>query len=318
MNEVGQSLAAAEVQSRSVTTLSGRGVNMQFALLVLSLAGGICGSGAQTGCSPCQLASCPAVLCRVPELLAEDECGCCGRCLGVQGERCGGQGLRHGRCAPGYVCLTSAGGQREEEEEEEEDGDKEEKEEKEEKEGEDEEGTGACVCKHDYPVCGSDSNTYPTICALHLASWMSVHQQGGKIHKAHDGECKYAPVIILSPKSVLNVTGAQVYLACEVKAVPTPIVTWRKVTESPKGVKLLDELPGDRVNVAVQVRGGPSKHESTGWVLINPLTKKDEGVYQCHASNILGEAQIEGTIEVTEKLMVTEDKKEEELQKKED
>lgn len=178
MNDVGQSLAAAEIQSGS---LSRRGVNMQFALLVLALGGVVWGSGAQTGCSDCQLASCPAVLCRVPELLAEDECGCCKRCLGVQGERCGGQGLKHGRCAPGYVCLTSADGPKE-------DGERE-KDEKE--ESEDEEGTGACVCKHDYPVCGSDTNTYPTICALHLASWVSVHQQEGKIHKTHDGECKY-------------------------------------------------------------------------------------------------------------------------------
>ncbi|KAG8130337.1 hypothetical protein E2320_016889, partial [Naja naja] len=70
------------------------------------------------------------------------------------------------------------------------------------------------------------------------------------------------------------------------------------VTESPKGVRLLEELPGDRVNMAVQVRGGPSKHESTGWVLINPLTKDDEGVYQCHATNMVGETQAEGTIKV--------------------
>eukprot|EP00062_Callorhinchus_milii_P007604 gi/632949402/ref/XP_007890137.1/ PREDICTED: insulin-like growth factor-binding protein-like 1 [Callorhinchus milii] len=114
-----------------------------------------------------------------------------------------------------------------------------------------------------------------------------------------------APVIVIPPKPIQNVTGSQVYLACEVKAVPTPIITWRKVTESPKGVKLLEELPGDRVNVAIQVRGGPSKHESTGWVLINPLTKEDEGVYQCHASNILGEVQTEETIKVIEKTIRT-------------
>ncbi|XP_062902794.1 insulin-like growth factor-binding protein-like 1 [Mobula hypostoma] len=268
---------------------------MEFAFLVLMLGGAVWGTGAQTGCDRCHPTDCPAVQCQVPELLAKDECGCCDRCLGVQDELCGGRGLRHGRCAPGYVCLTSADGQRRDEEEG--------------KEGEEEEGTGSCVCKHDYPVCGSDTNTYPTICALHLASWLSVHKQKGKIHKVHDGECKYAPVIILSPKSVQNVTGSQVYLACEVKAVPTPIVTWRKVTESPKGIKLLEELPGDRVNLAVQVRGGPSKHESTGWVLINPLTKEDEGVYQCHASNILGEAQTEGTIKVTEKVIMTKGKK---------
>nr|XP_006122439.1 insulin-like growth factor-binding protein-like 1 [Pelodiscus sinensis] len=109
-----------------------------------------------------------------------------------------------------------------------------------------------------------------------------------------------APVIVVPPKKIHNVTGAQVYLSCEVKAVPTPVITWRKVTESPKGVKLLEELPGDRANMAVQVRGGPSKHESTGWVLINPLAKEDEGVYQCHASNMVGEMQAEGNIKVTE------------------
>ncbi|XP_078392250.1 insulin-like growth factor-binding protein-like 1 isoform X1 [Cetorhinus maximus] len=265
--------------------------------------------GARAECGPCQPSSCPPAQCQVPELRGKDECGCCQRCLGVQGELCGGEGLKHGRCAPGYVCLTSVAGERPEKVEERE---REKREEKEE-----EEGTGSCVCKHDYPVCGSDSSTYPTICALHLASWLSVHRLQGKIHKTHDGECKYAPVVILSPTSVQNVTGAQVYLACEVKAVPTPIVTWRKVTESPKGIKLLEELPGDRVNVAVQVRGGPSKHESTGWVLINPLTKEDEGVYQCHASNILGEVQTEGTIKVTEKLPRVKGKKKDGHQKEE-
>ncbi|KAL8202870.1 UNVERIFIED_CONTAM: Insulin-like growth factor-binding protein-like 1 [Gekko kuhli] len=107
-----------------------------------------------------------------------------------------------------------------------------------------------------------------------------------------------APAIVVPPKKIHNVTGAQVYLSCEVKAVPTPIITWKKVTESPKGVKVLEELPGDRVNIAVQVRGGPSKHESTGWVLINPLTKEDEGVYQCRATNMVGETEAEGSIKV--------------------
>uniref|UniRef100_A0A8B9S571 Insulin like growth factor binding protein like 1 n=1 Tax=Apteryx owenii TaxID=8824 RepID=A0A8B9S571_APTOW len=162
------------------------------------------------------------------------------------------------------------------------------------------EGTGLCVCKEDGAVCGSDGRSYRSVCALHLRSWVSLQSGGERIRKAHDGECKLAPVIVVSPKKIHNVTGAQVYLSCEVKAVPTPVITWRKVSESPKGVKLLEELPGDRVNMAVQVRGGPSKHEGTGWVLINPLMKEDEGVYQCHATNMAGEAHADGSITVTE------------------
>ncbi|KAL7988547.1 hypothetical protein Chor_007466, partial [Crotalus horridus] len=98
-----------------------------------------------------------------------------------------------------------------------------------------------------------------------------------------------APAIVVPPKTIHNVTGAQVYLSCEVKAVPTPIITWKKVTESPKGVRLLEELPGDRVNMAVQVRGGPSKHESTGWVLVST----SEGARR---QFVMGQLQGHGTI----------------------
>ncbi|XP_077201639.1 insulin-like growth factor-binding protein-like 1 [Paroedura picta] len=232
------------------------------------------------GCGACQPDLCPPVRCAAPELTARDECGCCGRCLGVEGERCGG--ARGGRCGPKLVCVSQrAEGQAEA------DGG-----------GGGEEGTGRCVCEEDGAVCGSDGRSYGSVCALHLHSWRALHAGRERVQKKHDGECKLAPTIMLPPKKIHNVTGSQVYLSCEVKAVPTPIITWKKVTESPKGVKLLEELPGDRVNVAVQVRGGPSKHESTGWVLINPLTKEDEGVYQCHATNMVGETEAEGSIKV--------------------
>ncbi|XP_062984520.1 insulin-like growth factor-binding protein-like 1 [Elgaria multicarinata webbii] len=251
-------------------------------LCLASRGGGGVAAGA---CAPCQPELCVAARCAAPELTARDECGCCERCLSAEGERCGG--ARGARCGPGLVCVSQrpaevqagGGGGGEEEEEE---------------------GTGRCVCKEDGAVCGSDGRSYSSVCALHLHSWRALHGGRERVRKAHDGECKLAPAIIVPPKRIHNVTGAQVYLSCEVKAVPTPIITWKKVTESPKGVKLLEELPGDRVNVAVQVRGGPSKHESTGWVLINPLTKEDEGVYQCLATNMVGETQAEGNIKVLE------------------
>ncbi|XP_029441310.1 insulin-like growth factor-binding protein-like 1 [Rhinatrema bivittatum] len=230
-------------------------------------------------CGACKLQSCEPVICRAPELLVRDDCGCCEQCLSTEGEPCGGKTERRARCGPGLVCVSQSQGR---------------------DEGSQPEGTGICVCKEDGLVCGSDGRSYRSGCALHLQSWVALHAGKDKLHKVHDGACTFAPVFNVIPKKIHNVTGTQVYLSCEVKAIPTPVITWRKVTESPKGSKLLEELPGDRVNVAIQVRGGPSKHESTGWVLINPLMKEDEGIYQCHATNMVGEAHADGMIKVTE------------------
>lgn len=36
------------------------------------------------------------------------------------------------------------------------------------------------------------------------------------------------------------------------------------------GRKRMELLPGDRDNLAIQTRGGPEKHEVTGWVLVRP------------------------------------------------
>lgn len=35
------------------------------------------------------------------------------------------------------------------------------------------------------------------------------------------------------------------------------------------GKKKMALLPGDRENLAIQTRGGPEKHEVTGWVLVS-------------------------------------------------
>uniref|UniRef100_A0A8C9UH29 Insulin like growth factor binding protein 7 n=1 Tax=Serinus canaria TaxID=9135 RepID=A0A8C9UH29_SERCA len=68
------------------------------------------------------------------------------------------------------------------------------------------------------------------------------------------------------------------------------------------GVQRMELLPGDRENLAIQTRGGPEKHEVTGWVLISPLSKEDAGEYECHASNAKGEATASAKIHVVETL----------------
>ncbi|KAL7988506.1 hypothetical protein Chor_007425 [Crotalus horridus] len=138
------------------------------------------------------------------------------------------------------------------------------------------------------------------------------------------------PSIVTPPKDIWNVSGAQVYLSCEVIGIPTPILTWNKVTvrkkertihhingsfktipsTNAKGLEYsimihelrVELLPGDRDNLAVQTRGGPEKHEVTGWVLISPLSKDDAGEYECHASNSKGEATASGKITVVNSL----------------
>uniref|UniRef100_A0ACB8ES61 Uncharacterized protein n=1 Tax=Sphaerodactylus townsendi TaxID=933632 RepID=A0ACB8ES61_9SAUR len=127
------------------------------------------------GCGECQPERCPSVRCAAPELTARDECGCCERCLSVEGERCGG--ARGARCGPGLVCVSQRaaaeeGGGGEEEEEE--------------------EGTGRCVCEEDGAVCGSDGRSYSSVCALHLHNWRALHGARERVRKAHDGECKLA------------------------------------------------------------------------------------------------------------------------------
>ncbi|XP_054981110.1 insulin-like growth factor-binding protein-like 1, partial [Sorex araneus] len=191
---------------------------------------------------------------------------------GAEGASCGGRA--GARCGPGLVCASGAAGSAPE-------------------------GTGLCVCARRGAVCGSDGRSYPSVCALRLRARLALRPRAGHLHKARDGPCQLAPVIVLPPRSIHNVSGAQASLSCEVRAVPAPAITWRKVTRSPEGTPVLEDLPGDRANVAVQVRGGPSDHEATAWIVINPLQKEDEGVYQCHSVNVAGEAQAHGSVTVS-------------------
>ncbi|XP_016835681.1 insulin-like growth factor-binding protein 7 isoform X1 [Cricetulus griseus] len=110
------------------------------------------------------------------------------------------------------------------------------------------------------------------------------------------------PSIVTPPKDIWNVTGAKVYLSCEVIGIPTPVLIWNKVKRDHSGVQRTELLPGDRENLAIQTRGGPEKHEVTGWVLVSPLSKEDAGEYECHASNSQGEASASAKIAVVDAL----------------
>ncbi|KAM4621956.1 insulin-like growth factor-binding protein 7 [Polymixia lowei] len=225
-------------------------------------------------CGTCEPSLCeplPADGCAAGTTL--DSCGCCTLCLSGEGEPCGGRGATTKRCASGLECVKT---------------DKEKK-----------SKLGVCACKTNYEVCGTDGVTYRSGCALKTASIKAVSEEKADIKVQNKGKCATAPVIVTAPGEVYNVTGSQVYLSCEAIGIPTPVVTWKKIVS---GKGRMEVLPGDRDNLAIQTRGGPEKHEVTGWVLISPLTKEEAGSYECHATNSKGEASAVGSIHVVESI----------------
>ncbi|KAF7698439.1 hypothetical protein HF521_004949 [Silurus meridionalis] len=235
-------------------------------------------------CGPCDPSSCaplPPAGCafRVP-----DPCGCCELCAAGPGEQCGARGSAAPRCAPGFECVRATRGHEDK------------KNPKNKKKNE----LGVCACKNgDYAVCGSDGVEYRSVCELKAASVSAerLHKPAVTVH--NKGKCAKAPVIITGPGQVWNVTGAQVFLSCEAIGLPTPISDDNKS----------ELLPGDQDNLAIQMRGGPEKHEVTGWVLIFPLTKNTAGTYECHVSNAHGEASATGAIHIVNSIDEIPDKK---------
>ncbi|NXH22273.1 IBP7 protein, partial [Bucco capensis] len=241
------------------------------------------------GCGPCELEQCPALPARgCPLGRVRDACGCCWQCGRGEGEACGG--AAGGRCAPGLECVKSRQRRK--------------------AKGAPAQGalssaagpTSVCLCKSRYPVCGSDGLTYSSGCQLRAASLRAQSRGEPAISQRSKGACDQGPSIVTPPKDIWNVTGAQIYLSCEVMGIPTPVLVWNKIIRGQYGVQRMELLPGDRENLAIQTRGGPEKHEVTGWVLISPLSKEDAGEYECHASNAKGEATASAKIHVVETL----------------
>ncbi|XP_013887798.1 insulin-like growth factor-binding protein 7 [Austrofundulus limnaeus] len=222
------------------------------------------------GCGPCDPGRCAPLPVRgCPAGSLRDACGCCPVCAAADGELCGGRSAGARRCGSGLECVRSNKKSR----------------------------MGVCACKSNYQVCGTDGTTYLSGCALKTASLAAQTEGKEPIMVQNKGRCSTAPVIVTPPGEVFNVSGSQVYLSCEAVGVPTPVLTWKKVLGGTRKTKL---LPGDRDNLAIQTRGGPEKHEVTGWVLISPLTQEEEGSYECHATNAIGEASAVGAIHLVE------------------
>ncbi|XP_037531583.1 insulin-like growth factor-binding protein 7 [Nematolebias whitei] len=224
------------------------------------------------GCGPCDPGQCaPLPVQGCPAGSLRDSCGCCSVCAAADGELCGGRSAGTRRCGFGLECVRTRDVKKSK--------------------------MGVCSCKNNFEVCGTDGTTYKNSCALKTASLAAQKEGKEPMSVQNKGRCAAAPVIVTPPGEVFNVSGSQVYLNCEAMGVPTPVLTWKKVLGGTRRTKL---LPGDQDNLAVQTRGGPEKHEVTGWVLISPLTKEEEGSYECHATNSIGEASAVGAIHLVE------------------
>nr|CAB3255531.1 insulin-like growth factor-binding protein 7 [Phallusia mammillata] len=215
---------------------------------------------------------CPEVSCEHPEFVVKDDCKCCDVCLGLEGDICGGptkipcalSDHRHG-----FSCITD-----------------------------NEDVYGQCQCKHAKkgPMCGQDGITYNTKCDLQIASWLRKKRNGSKLRVVYGGECQKAPVLTRIPVNVANRTGERVYIACEAYGIPTPQILFRKVLLEDQNV--FEEMPSDRLNIAVQIRGGPDKNKISAWVLVDPITGDDAGWYECLASNNRGSVSERSLLEV--------------------
>ncbi|XP_050699807.1 insulin-like growth factor-binding protein-related protein 1 isoform X2 [Eriocheir sinensis] len=144
-----------------------------------------------------------------------------------------------------------------------------------------------CQCSEDGQVCGSDGQTYTSLCHL-LARTYELTD----LHVAVRGPCMEAPTIRSTPEDTSRPLGSILVLDCEAKGFPVPTITW--VLNKPDGSSL--ELPGDDSSFAVQVRGGPESNMVTGWVQIMRITKDTLGIYTCLAKNSEGEARASATV----------------------
>lgn len=94
------------------------------------------------------------------------------------------------------------------------------------------------------------------------------------------------PEIIEAPQRLSTVDGKSVTLRCRVFGAPKPRVKW-----------LFNSQP---------LSGGKYYVNTTGDLVINPVSFQDNGEYSCIAENKFGRVQANGSLEVKEHTRITE------------
>ncbi len=93
-----------------------------------------------------------------------------------------------------------------------------------------------CTCTETKMVCGSDLNSYETICSLNEEAVRRGRPD--RLTMLYWGPCKEAPVIVSKPEDSYGPLGANLTLDCEAKGHPAPIITWRFVNNEGKTISL--------------------------------------------------------------------------------
>lgn len=136
---------------------------MQLLLLAAALlfAHDLTGALRSDGCAPrCDVSSCPSPGC--PGGYVPDRCNCCLVCSPRQGDPCGrGNDLP---CGDGLECRPLAAGRRRG-------------------------SRGVCRCKTQHRVCGSDGETYGSVCEMRAASRKAQQRGRAAVSQAHRGPC---------------------------------------------------------------------------------------------------------------------------------
>ncbi|KAM4687209.1 kazal-type serine protease inhibitor domain-containing protein 1-like [Rhinophrynus dorsalis] len=213
-------------------------------------------------CPPCQEEKCPSVPQRCPAGRVRDRCGCCWMCANVEGQMCDlpWEGYNFGACGDGLLCQVKAGHSEEPQ----------------------------CVCTMQESVCGTDRRTYRNRCRLQEAA---MSKRRTELHMVHTGPCQQAPSLLSSPRDTVALTGQSVILGCEVSGQPLAELEWKK--EGSEGT-----LPGESSHMIVQTRGGPQRHQVTGWLQIHRVREGDAGLYICRAWNSFGEVSASAKLKV--------------------
>lgn len=137
-----------------------------------------------------------------------------------------------------------------------------------------------CQCRIEGVLCGSDGVTYENLCELSEAAIT----MGKRITVKSRKPCPSAPWLVSLPENTKDIEGASIALICEARGFPIPNIEWTWTRVDGKVV----ELPSDDLHISVNMRGGPEKHQITGWLQVFEMKKIHEGDYTCFIQNQLG------------------------------